>query len=861
VVDFYNTELTNRAPEREARLQRYAKYRMWSNGTDWPWAGASDQAIPDMLQDSLRVQDTLHNAVMSQKPPVIATANAKEDEPKQKAIDDLIQYQLFREQPGEKIIGEMAESFTNDPALTVFVPWVKEKRKVADIRVFDEIPEGQNAKDYFFSLLRAEFPKAVRFDDSAAGWSWKVSLKEDDDDPLKVDFYTDEAEQVEMVKQKEAIVYDGPCVIVKDYDDVICPGRCANLQPPGPSNSGGAPFVILRDFPALTEIKRLKDSGSYDLLTDDELKRLETTAGPPSTESESAQQKDTLAGTLKEPGKPKDKSHGELTRLICFDTYDIDGDGKEEDVIFWVIKETKTLLKVRLLTDMYPGSPPMRPFAGESFLPVNGRRSGMSLLEIMEGVHDAVKVITDQSINANDLSIANPGYYRPSGGMNPEVLRIEPFTLTPLQNPQQDVVFPQMGNPNAMGFALNMISILGMWQDKVTMVTDHAFGQVAPGSSSALRTTGNMSILAGQNEARPERILRRFFTVLTDVYRLIHRLNQSFLPKGKQFRISGVVQPNQDPYRKIATSNDIAGDFQFGFDANVLNTSKAALQQNLESLLSTLVNPLMLQMGVVTPENVYNLVRDYVNAKGQPANRYTTPSSPEAAMPKILAEEAIHSILSGQEPSGLPLEAGGAAEHLSKLIDFAKSGQIGLLDPDTGVDMFRAYMVKVRQLAMRDQQKAQMMQNAQQFAQGRNQGSPGAPTQLPPQGPSGGRTPNQRAERNDERVAADRRRRSKSMIMGTCGGERPCKWFTRYSAEYDGGKCALQPWRTVASTSAGHPVETFTPVLRADTCEKHADRELSQPAIFAVVGYGYISATRPAPITWPHQKWGIANAV
>jgi hypothetical protein len=104
----------------------------------------------------------------------------------------------------------------------------------------------------------------------------------------------------------------------------------------------------------------------------------------------------------------------------------------------------------------------------------------MSLLEIMEPIHDAVKVIVDQGINANDLAIASPGYYRPSGGMNPEVLKIEPFTLSPLQNPQQDVVFPQIGNPQAMGFSLNMINMLGMWQDKVTMVSDHSFGQVPP---------------------------------------------------------------------------------------------------------------------------------------------------------------------------------------------------------------------------------------------------------------------------------------------------------------------------------------------------------------------------------------------
>src|SRR3989304_3601407 len=116
-----------------------------------------------------------------------------------------------------------------------------------------------------------------------------------------------------------------------------------------------------------------------------------------------------------------------LARLQCFDMYDGDGDGIAEDMIFWIIEETQTLLKARRLSDIYPAQPPRRPLSGGSFLPVKGRYDGVSLLEIMEKIHDTMKVLIDQSINSNDLAIASPGFYRPSGGMNPEVLRIEPY--------------------------------------------------------------------------------------------------------------------------------------------------------------------------------------------------------------------------------------------------------------------------------------------------------------------------------------------------------------------------------------------------------------------------------------------------
>lgn len=733
VVDLYNTEWQLRGSERNARLQRYAKYRLWTEGTDWPWPGAADTAIPDMLQDSLRVQDTLHNAVMSQRPPVISRATHKEDEDKQQRIDDLIQYQLFVEQAGEKIIGELAESFVNDPACTAFIPWVREKRKVADIQVFPEIPDDQSPKDYFFAIVRQAFPQARRFDATNAGWGWIVTDQKDEE--TEVSFYTNEADEIEMVREKDAIVYDGPLVIVKDFEDVLFPARSGNLQPPSPSNPSGAAYVILRDFPVLSEVKRLQKSGYYDLLIPEELAKLEIAAGSPQNENQAATQKDALSGAREQPGKPKDPAHGRKTRLICFDTYDIDGDGIDEDVIFWVILETKTLVKARLLSDMYPGNPPRRPFAGDSFLPVNGRYAGMSQLEIMEAMHDAVKVLVDQSINSNDLAIASPGYYRPSGGMNPEVLKIEPFTLVPLQNPQQDIAFPPIGNPNAMGFSLNMLNILSGWQDRLTMVSDLQGGAIPPGSSSALRTIGTMSLVMGQGEARPERLLRRFFMILTDIYRQIHRLNQSFLPKNKQFRISGYAQPGQDPYRKIANAAEISGDFQFTFDANVLNTSKAALQQSLEGLMRVFINPLMIQLGVVKPDNIYRMCRDYAMSKGQPPERYLNAPTPQAAGPQILSEEAITSIMLTQMPVGTALEPGGPAEHLQKLIAFANSVEFAMLN-EGQVDLFRQYLSQVRDAAAQQQQAAQVQSQAQQFSQMQNQGGQGgAPTQNMPQQP------------------------------------------------------------------------------------------------------------------------------
>jgi len=748
VNNFYVSEETNSSDDVDARIQRYAKYRMWQAPTDWPWDNASNAIVPDMFQDSVRVQDTLHNAVMSQIPPVGSRATSRSDKDKEKFIDELIMHQVFKEQPGERVMGETIESFVNDPAVTVFVPWVRERKPVANVQIFSPIPKDMDPSDYFTDIIMQNFPEALSTM-QGAGWDWDLELASEEEGEetvkLKAAFYTSEDDRVEMVVEKTVIVYDGPKLIVKDYNDVIYPARSANLQPPSPSNPGGAPYVILRDFPTKHEILELLRSGYYDLKDDDIEEKIRGAAQVSSEESDTEQQKDVFAGKQEDIGLIKDKTHGRLTRLLCFDKYDIDGDGVEEDVVFWVIKETNSLVRARLLSDINPGIPPRRPIFGESFYPVQGRYAGISLLESMEGVHDAVKVLLDQVVNANDLSIASPGFYRPAGGANPEQLQIEPYSLVPLQNPDQDITFPNIGNPQAVSQGFNLMSMLGAWQDKSTMVSDMSFGQVPSGGSSALRTIGGMSLLQGQGESRPERILRRFFMLLTSIWEHIHRMNQSYLSKDKQFRVTGTPPSGSDPYISIPSRNFISGRFQFEFAANVFNTSKRSLQDSLGAVMQSLVSGIALQTGISTPDTIYNLLRDFTMAQGQDANRYMNAPNPKLKGPTLFAEEAMTQIFRGQLPIGEPAEQNGYAEHLPKMAELfgqyqAELQKGGLAVPQLQQQLLQAYMQRAQQGAQAEQQEQQMLAAAQQFQQGQQgqQGQPGAPVtnpQAPPTQP------------------------------------------------------------------------------------------------------------------------------
>jgi len=729
VKEFAEQDEASRSEDRELRLQRYAKFRMWVSGeTDFPWEGSSNIGLPMLMTDVLALEDSLHNAVMSNRPLTSARALLKGDEDKQDDVDDLLDTQVFIEQDGEESVGEAASCFVLDGVFTAFTPWVRENRKMAIYRNFkgfgDDIPAV-----HFKRIIEQEFPDhpAVPMDDEQ--WDWKVT-DPDAADPrhkdFEVKFYTSkDTGEIEMVTDRVTRVYDGPKIIIKDYEEVLTPPRSANVQAPGPKNPGGAAHVILIDYPTVDEIERLKQSGFYDLVTEKDIKAIRGMADSHAYRHEEAkQQKDVMQGETN-ARKPDDDSHAKLTRYLCFDLYDIDGDGVNTDMMWWVLAETDTLLKAKKMTEMYPADPPRRPLAEACMIPVKGRREGIGLLEMMESMHDLKKELLDRTVDAGTIGNLPFFFYRATSNIKPEVMRLGPGDGFPVSDVQRDISFPSIGSGNATSYGLNMMSVADQMAEKLTVRGDLQLGRVPVGRSSALRTSGNMQSLLQAGEARPERILRRFLKGWIEIFKQIHEMDREFLPDEKEFRIIGIRDPNDDPYRKIL-AKDMRGRFDFDFSINVLNANKLAQQEGFEKAMPALFNPVALQTGIVTPDSFYRLLRDYLKSLGFGNGQYINPPSPEAMKPPILAEEAITSITFREEmPEGLPLE--GAKQHLAKLKQFTELPEFGLLDTPNKVALFRSYLMTVGARARTEQLAAA----AAQQGPGGPGGGPGPGGPLP----------------------------------------------------------------------------------------------------------------------------------
>ncbi|KKM17802.1 hypothetical protein LCGC14_1672080, partial [marine sediment metagenome] len=160
-LTFVTDDEAARGAEMDARAQRYAKFRQWrGQHVDSPWEDSSDAAVPDLATDSLRMMDTLFNAVHATRPAVVSKATSKAKEPQTKAIDRVLDTQLLVE-AGDEWLSDLLDAFVLDGHYTVFCPWVRENRSATELRESDPIPPGEVPALHFRTLLRRSFEGAV----------------------------------------------------------------------------------------------------------------------------------------------------------------------------------------------------------------------------------------------------------------------------------------------------------------------------------------------------------------------------------------------------------------------------------------------------------------------------------------------------------------------------------------------------------------------------------------------------------------------------------------------------------------------------------------------------------------------------
>lgn len=744
-----------RADDLDARIQRHAKLMQWATERDSPWEGAHPMSSPDILTAVLRSEDTLQNAVMSQRPVMNAAAQDPANKEREHSVERYQDHQFFVKQRGEKLIESLSCDFIREGDAVTYVHQVRETRSTVQVRTFSPIPAGTRPRDYFEGILRkrwTEMRQMKAVDDE--GWTWTVwETPPDAMNPKRydVEFYTrpvsdPQGPAVEMVIKTDLVTFNGPLVERIPYERLLYPVDCENLQCPSPSNPTGAAFVIVVDYPKVDEVRRLAADGTYDLLdVADVDNHIASGKGAPVGGAGSrapvlADAKLDMRNMDPAPRRPRydARNHGCVTRLRCYDTWVRDEDGGPSlDVIWTVIEDMQMLARARHLGEEMPGNPPRRPFAEGAMIPIPGQRSGLGIPEIMEASHDWEVKVKEQLVDGSDIEIVPAFAYRQSASINPLQYRMAPGLGMPESQPN-DIRPLQLGGRTGP-VALNQLALIKQDREGLVSIGDLQLGKIPTGKSSALRTSSGIQQVLAQGEARPERILRRFFMLLRDTWSLMYQLNRHYVDVEDTVRTVGASKPDEDPWLTVSRE-DFSGTMDFDFTANVLNTGRLQLQESLEKALGILLNPFLVQLGITTPDTIYRAFHDWLAALGQTPEKYLHAPTPAAGQNLILAAQALHEIMSGTLPQGTPGE-GSTQGHLAVLqqllvmpADALGTPLQQLMSPEQR-QLTQQYLSQLAQQQALEQQQAALAAAAPGLAQGvTGPGAPGRP-------PEGGTTP------------------------------------------------------------------------------------------------------------------------
>lgn len=397
----------------------------------------------------------------------------------------------------------------------------------------------------------------------------------------------------------------------------------------------------------------------------------------------------------------------DLDRYEILETYmklDVDGSGINSEIITWTHNKSKAVLRGTYLYRVNKSG--LRPFSKIVFHRRNEHEDmPIGLIEMMHPLSVEMDAMHNMRIDAGIMSNMPFGFYRPTSSIDPEVLELRPGALIPVDNPQTDIAFPNLGNRTAFG--MQEEAALQTLIERLTSVSDINLGVLSSQQGAARTATGARALL-GENSANLDVHLRRLNMGWKHALKYLLSNLQQRIPEGLSFRLTG--DDGNDYWRQIKSQDDIAGQFDFEVAPNTANSNKQIQIQNADTVAQIQNNPLLIQLGVVTPLHLYEGAKMQLSTRGFKDVSRVLQKPPQQRI--FSPEEEVNRILRGIPTPVTP--EGDHEGYLSFFEEIRNNDEILSLylqqDPDA-----------LNKLAAQAQQHAQMLQALEQLqAQQRN---------------------------------------------------------------------------------------------------------------------------------------------
>lgn len=527
---------------------------------------------------------------------------------------------------------------------------VKETYALSEMDVFDDLAFVRKCLDIIKNKIVTKEKLGKLTEEPALAGDFKFECRfmrkasvgsMDVEDKAIIDFYPNDDLTTEVIIESNRVEYDGvilenvcldnfwfPATVKDNFDLQRCNHVCRSYE-----------------MSYSQVVQKYKDK-TFDLLTDEDIENLRKNKQTPSEDK--AKIKNTsheLAGISSDSETDKSKA---IIVYDCFYYYDINNDMKDEHVFCVYIENINKVALIRKAEEVFRHG--KRPFVVTNYSPRPESIFGVGIAETLHDLQEESDTLHNLFINDSEFANKPFGVGRTGSSLmkrlEKQEIKIKRGTILTTENPLGDLVFPQIRqNPN---WTLQDLGLLRVSAQDAIGTNDMMSGR----EQHSRTPVGSTLKLLEEAGLRIKQGLIRFNFGLVEVLKQIYQLIAEYGPDKQIFRVIG--KNSEYLFSKISREDlKTLPDFELGTAINHLN--KVYLREHYLLLGQQIfLNPLLVQMGLIQPYNIYNYIIKLLNTYDIP-DRQKLITEPRHN-PLLTQEEELWMIASGQKIEVNPLD-------------------------------------------------------------------------------------------------------------------------------------------------------------------------------------------------------------
>lgn len=318
-----------------------------------------------------------------------------------------------------------------------------------------------------------------------------------------------------------------------------------------------------------------------------------------------------------------------------------DVDTLPEEIVVWYHAGIRKILGWNYLHRISPSG--KRPFYKMDFMRAKQRAFGVGVGELLWAINNHIDAVHNLKMDNGVLASLQFGVYRSGSTFKPDTFRLRPGDLVPVEDPNDFKLFnfPYLGQ-----FGENEELALTGYGEKLLAINDINLGNLTGrGVAGALRNATGANFVDRQANIQLHPHLSRIAREMKECLGDLFILCRSRMDHQLFFRVTG--EDGRGIFGQVSRE-DLRGDYDFTIDVNLAASSEAEKQQRVTLMLQTLMNPTLMQLGVVQVQNVYEVVKQYL-MRHQIRDPDTYITKPQGYIgPPLTPQDRIFKIMMGQ---------------------------------------------------------------------------------------------------------------------------------------------------------------------------------------------------------------------